>query len=71
VTGDGAPSISFQAEVVDDESDQASMSFEYVMSGEGRLVIPRPWWDDLGKPRFISIIVQGDDEPPPGYAPVR
>jgi hypothetical protein len=69
--GDRWPSMSFQAELVDEESDQASVVFEYVVSGEGRVVIPRLWWDDLGKPRFISVTVQGDDEPPPGYAPVR
>jgi hypothetical protein len=34
--------MSFQAELVDDESDQASVAFEYVMSGEGRVVIPAP-----------------------------
>jgi hypothetical protein len=69
--GDEFAKLSFSAELVDDESGQASAVFEYVVSDDARVVIPRPWWEDLGKPRFIEVTVQGDDEPTPGYAPVR
>jgi hypothetical protein len=71
MSGDELLNLSFSAELVDDESDQASVLFEHVMSGDARVLIPRRWWEDLGKPRFIEVAVQADAEPPPGYAPVR